>query len=413
MKSEQLSSVGVMRAPRHVVFGAGQRRSLPGFTLPMGQNIVIVTDTRLESERDFGEIVDGLKAQGHSVSVFAGVEPELPDRSVAAGASVASRASADMIVGIGGGSCIDAAKFIALLAAHGGRPSDYYGEFKVPGPVMPLVAIPTTAGTGSEVTPVAVISDADRTLKVGVASPYLIPQVAICDPELTYSCPPGLTAVSGADALTHAIEAFTTRTHSPSPSIAHENVFIGKNILSDQFALQAITRIGRSLEAAVADGTDTSARSDLMYGSLLAGLAFGVAGTSAAHAVQYPVGALTHTAHGAGVAVMLPYVMEFNRRHCTQELVEVADALGVATSGAEPASNALAAIDRVRNLCAAIGIPPTLEALGLTPDQVGWTVENALGAQRLVKNNPRPLDQESMQLLVEAAFSGYIGSLNS
>lgn len=408
-----MSVFGVMRAPRSVLFGAGQRMALPGFTAPAGRNVLMVTDTRLEAEPVFAELVDALKAQGQAVTVFSGVEPELPDNCVIAGSAVAAQARADVIVGIGGGSCMDAAKFIALLAAHGGRPSDYYGEFKVPGPIVPLIAMPTTSGTGSEVTPVAVIADSQRALKVGVASPHLIPQVAICDPELTYSCPPGLTAVSGADALTHAIEAFTTRAQSPTPGLAHEHVFIGKNAMSDHFALEAITRIGRSLERAVANGEDAEARNDLMYGSLLAGLSFGVAGTSAAHAVQYPVGALTHTAHGAGVAVMLPYVMEFNRPHCPEAMARIAAALGVGRADADQKADALAAIERVRTLCAAIGIPPTLEALGLKADQIDWTIENALGAVRLVKNNPRPLDSASMRILVEAAFSGRADALHS
>ena len=219
----------------------------------------------------------------------------------------------DMVIGIGGGSCLDFAKCAALLLSHGGKLQDYYGEFKVPGPILPVIAVPTTAGTGSEVTPVAVISDPDRTLKIGISSPHLIAAAAICDPELTMTCPPGLTAIAGADALTHAIEAFTAVRRGADSDLPQQHVFIGKSALTDHFALLAIKLLGRSLEKAYRDGADEDARADVMMGALAAGCAFGTAGTAAAHAVQYPVGALTHTPHGLGVATMLPYVMKYNR----------------------------------------------------------------------------------------------------
>ncbi len=155
-------------------------------------------------------------------------------------------------------------------------------------------------------TPVAVVSDAERNTKVGISSPHLIPKVAICDPELTVSCPPVITAVSGADALTHAVESFTAASRIPTPQISIDNVFVGKNVLSDQFALLAITSIWNSLHRAYVDGTDIEARERMMLAALAAGCSFGTAGTGAAHAIQYPVGNDTHTAHGAGVAPAAP-----------------------------------------------------------------------------------------------------------
>src|SRR5690606_20101181 len=141
-------------------------------------------------------------------------------------ADAAREFAPDLVIGVGGGSCLDMAKCVALLLTHGGRPDDYYGELKVPGPVLPLIAIPTTAGTGSEVTPVAVLSDSQRSLKVGISSPQLIPTAAICDPELTLTCPPSLTAIAGADALTHAIEAFTATRRAVTSGITQERVFV-------------------------------------------------------------------------------------------------------------------------------------------------------------------------------------------
>jgi alcohol dehydrogenase class IV len=402
---------GTLRTPRNLVFGAGQRGALPAYARSLGRRALIVTDERLAADATFTALADAIGNAGVATRVFSGTIAELPASCIAAGVEAGRAFDPDVIIGIGGGSCIDASKVVALLLAHGGTASDYYGEFKVPGPVLPLIAVPTTAGTGSEVTPVAVIADPDRVLKVGIASPHLIPHTAICDPELTYTCPPSLTAISGADALTHAIEAFTTVRRDPTATIVHEHVFLGKNALSDHHALLAISHIAASLKRAYDNGTDAVARERLMLGATAAGLAFGTAGTAAAHAVQYPVGALTHTPHGAGVAVMLPYVMEFNRPHARAAMAEIADALGVETTGLSEDQKAIAAIDAVAGLFDSIGIPRTIAELGVTKDQVALVAEQAMGVTRLVKNNPRPLDPESMTTLVTAAFHGDRGRL--
>ncbi len=389
-----------------MVFGAGSGFEVARYAQALGKRVMVATDARLAGDPTFTELVSTLSAAGLEVKVFSEVVAELPVSCVEQGRAAAAEFRPDVLLGVGGGSCIDAAKLIALLYRHGGKLPDYYGEFKVPGPVLPLIAMPTTAGTGSEVTPVAVVGDPERAVKVGVASPYLIPDTAICDPELTYSCPPMLTAVSGADALTHAIEAFTNLRREPSPEMAHEHVFVGKNDMSDHFALEAIASIGANLRHAYENGADRQARERLMFGALMAGLAFGTAGTAAAHAVQYPVGTLTHTPHGAGVAVMLPYVMAFNSRANLPAMAQVAFALGVGDEAADDAANAAAAIEFVADLFAAIGIPTTLRDLGLAEADIDWTVTQALGATRLVKNNPRPLDAITMSMLVKAAFNG-------
>ena len=401
-----MSLFGTMRSTRNLVFGTGQRAALPGYAATLGRRALVVTDERLSAEADFHVIVDGLRKAGVDVKVFDRTIAELPLDCINNALEAGAAFGADMVIGIGGGSCLDAAKVAALLLTHGGRASDYYGEFKVPGPVLPLILLPTTAGTGSEVTPVAVITDPDRALKVGIASPHLICHTAICDPELTYSCPPGLTAVSGADALTHAIEAFTTVRREPTGNIVHEHVFLGKNALSDHYALLAISHISASLKRAYDDGQDIEARQRLMFGATAAGLAFGVAGTAAAHAVQYPVGAMTHTAHGAGVAVMMPYVMEFNRSYCEAEIGEIGQAMGLDVKGRPAEQQADPTIDAVATLFASIGIPKTIADLGISKDQLPQVAEQAMGSARLIKNNPRPLDLASMTVLVEAAFSG-------
>jgi alcohol dehydrogenase len=395
---------GTLRAPRELLFGAGQRHALANIASKLGQRALVVTDRRLAAATEFFALARQLEDAGIAVRIDSSTLPDVPVESATASAREALGFAPDLVIGIGGGSCLDMAKCVALLLTHGGRPQDYYGEHAVPGPVMPLIALPTTGGTGSEVTPVAVLSDAERSLKVGISSPHLIPAVSICDPELTLSCPPALTAIAGADALTHAIEAFTAIRREPVPGIAQQRVFVGKNELSDHFALSAIALLWQGLEAACENGADLAAREMVMLGSTLAGLAFGVAGTAAAHAIQYPVGALTHTAHGLGVACLMPYVMTWNAPLITDELARIAQVIGV--EGAE------CVIPALISLLSRIGIPATLRDLGLEEERIDWVAEQGSGITRLVQNNPRPLNPQDMRKLVAAAYHGDLTSLN-
>jgi alcohol dehydrogenase class IV len=405
-----MNGFGVTRAPRSILFGVGQRGALGCAASQLGRAALVCTDRRLSAELIFAGMMDDLKSHGLAVRVYDRTVAELPLSCVDEALRQASGFGADLVLGIGGGSCMDLAKVVALLLAHGGHPRDYYGEFKVPGPVTPIVTVPTTAGTGSEVTPVAVLGDPDRAMKVGISSPHLIPHTAICDPELTSTCPPSLTAVSGADALTHAIEAFTAIERPAGATLAYDHVFVGKNALSDAYALQAIRLISGSLPTAVRNGADEAARVAVMRGALLAGLAFGTAGTAAAHAIQYPVGALTHTPHGAGVAQLMPYVMAFNLPACPAAMADVARAMGVA-AGQHDDQLAHAAVTAVAELFGSIDIPKTLAAIGLTADKIDWTAEQSLASQRLVRNNPRPLDTPALATIITAAFDGDLARL--
>ena len=400
-----MSAFAALRLPREILFGSGQRHALGTVAARLGQKALICTDERFAGTDHFAAMLADLKSNLSEVRVFDRVLPDVPRDSVSEGLRRVGDFRPDMVIGIGGGSCMDVAKCAALLISHGGALPDYYGEFKVPGPTLPLILVPSTAGTGSEVTPVAVISDPDRTLKVGISSPHLIATAAICDPDLTLTCPPLLSAIAGADALTHAIEAFTAGRRDATPELAQRHVFVGKNALTDHFATLAIRLLGRSLEEAVKTGSNAEARAEVMMAAMAAGCAFGTGGTAAAHAIQYPVGALTHTAHGLGVACLMPYVMRYNRPACEAELAEVADALGVG-SGQSVAMRAEAAITEVKRLFDAIGIPPTLAALGLARDKITWVAEQAIGIERLIKNNPRPMDLPAMTKLVTAAFEG-------
>ncbi|MCW6533383.1 iron-containing alcohol dehydrogenase [Sphingomonas lycopersici] len=409
--SETLSMFGALRLPRDILFGRKQRAALGSATASIGRRAILCTDQRQSAQREFADMLADLAAHGVETRVFDGTIPDLPMESIEGCVAAARDFVPDVVIGVGGGSSIDLAKVAAMLVTHGGNVEDYYGEFAVPGPVVPLIALPTTAGTGSEVTPVAVITDEQRGTKIGIASPYLIPQVAICDPELTVTCPPALTAFSGADALTHAVEAFTTLARPSDPMLTQEHVFVGKNILSDHFAKLAIVNLFTYLERAFRNGSDIEAREGVMLAALAAGCAFGTAGTAAAHALQYPVGNLTHTAHGLGVATLLPFVMQYNRPACANALAELADAIGVGNGPAE--ARAQAFIDAVSDLLARIDIPASLAALGLAADQQDYVARHSLDAARLIKNNPRPLDLAAMQSITRAAFAGDRASLSA
>ena len=401
---------GALRLPASVIFGSGQRAAIGMMTAGIGKRALICTDARLGGDAQFAAIVADIKANGVEVRIYDRTEADLPIDGISACVAECGEFKPDAVLGIGGGSCMDMAKCVAVLLKHGGSLRDYYGENKIPGPVAPVIAVPTTAGTGSEVTPVAVIADTERGTKVGISSPYLIPRVAICDPELTVSCPPGLTAVSGADALTHAIESYTAARRAVTPELTVKNVFVGKNVLSDAFGLLALSNIFKALRTAVKDGKNIEAREQMMLASLAAGCAFGAAGTAAAHAIQYPVGNETHTPHGMGVALLMPYVMEFNRPNCVSAFAEIGRAIGLSGSDEELSHTV---IDEVAGLLKDIGIPVTLKELGLPEDKQDWTAQSAIGAARLVNNNPRKLDVDAMRAITRAAFSGDRAALAS
>lgn len=401
---------GALRLPASVIFGSGQRAAIGMMTAQIGKRALICTDARLGNDPQFAAIVADIEAHGVKTRVYDRTEADLPMEGISGCVTECADFKPDMVLGIGGGSCMDMAKCVAVLLAHGGSLRDYYGENKIPGPVAPVIAVPTTAGTGSEVTPVAVIADTERGTKVGISSPYLIPRVAVCDPELTVSCPPGLTAVSGADALTHAIESFTAAPREITPDLTVKNVFVGKNVLSDTFGLLALSNIFKALRTAVKDGKNIQAREQMMLASLAAGCAFGAAGTAAAHAIQYPVGNETHTPHGMGVALLMPYVMEFNRPNCVTSFAQIGRAIGLSGSDEELSHKV---IDEVASLLKDIGIPVTLKDLGLPEDKQDWTAESAIGAARLVNNNPRKLDLDALKAITRAAYTGDRATLAS
>jgi alcohol dehydrogenase len=259
---------------------------------------------------------------------------------------------------------------------------------------MPLIALPTTAGTGSEATPVAVVTDAASDMKIGVASRHLIPRHAICDPLLTLGAPPVVTAHAGIDALSHAVESYLAARHDLSPEVVLGRPQVGKNLLSDALALTAARYLLDNLAQAVEDGSDVAARTGMLYGSLLAGVAFGNSGVGAAHALQFVVGAATHTSHGLGTGLLLPYVMEYSRAARPEGIAELS-----ALTGGD-------AVAEIHALGLRIGLPASLEDIGVERSQLRAMAEAAAGIKRLVDNSARPLDADALEAILDAAWHG-------
>ena len=390
-----MTDFAVLRAPSQVLFGAGMAAATGPLAAGYGRRAMVITDPRIAATDGFATVRAALDAAGLDVIVCADAAVDVPVEAVDAAVALGTEREPDVIVAVGGGSVIDLAKVTALLLTHPGPLSRYYPVQSVPGPVLPLIALPTTAGTGSEATPVSVITDGATAMKVGVASPHLIPRHAVCDPLLTVGAPPTVTAHSGIDALSHAIEAYTAARETPSPALVLGRPQVGKNLLSDALALTAAREIAANLVRAVEDGGDIEARSGMLYGSLLAGIAFGNSGVSAAHALQFAVGAATHTSHGLGTGLLLPYVMEYNRPARVAEL----DALSEILGGGDP-------VTAVHELGLRIGLPASLAEIGVERDDVRGLAEASVGIKRLIDNNPRPLDVDALESILKAAWHG-------
>src|SRR3954471_6089368 len=268
-----MSEFAVLRSPSQVLFGTGMASAAGRIAASHGRRVLVITDPTIAATPGFATVSESLSAL--EVSVFADAVVDVPSSAVDAAVALGRSFAPDVIVAVGGGSVIDLAKVTALLLAHGGSLSDYYAVNSVPGPVLALIALPTTAGTGSEATPVSVITDPATAMKIGVASPFMIPRHAICDPVLSVGAPPVVTAHSGIDALCHAIESYMSFREEPSVELVLGRPQVGKNMLSDVLALEAAGHIARNLERAVAEGSDVEARTGMLYGSLLAGIAFG------------------------------------------------------------------------------------------------------------------------------------------
>jgi len=401
MKTEFSNPVLGFSTAGRTFFGWGAASVLRDVAREFGPRVLICTDQNMVKAGVCETVLAHLAEGKAEVKVFDGGQPEVDLQTIERAAAVAQAYRPDVVVGLGGGSNLDLSKAVALLLKHPGPLSVCYGEHNVPGPIAPVVAVPTTAGTGSEVSPVAVVADPERAMKVGIASRALIPKWAIVDPALTVSCPASVTAHSGMDALVHAIESFCARVRTDCSPHA---IFVGKNPMSDVLATKAISTIARYLPTAVAQPNDRMARQEMAFASLLAGMAFSAAGTAAVHALQYPVGEATHTPHGLGNAVLLSTVMRRITPSRIEEMAFIARSLDPALNSKPDADAAAQAAELVDKLAAKVGIPKGLRALGVKEEQLPQLSKMASTVKRLLDNSPISFNENDLLTILQEAF---------
>ncbi|MGQ9682715.1 MAG: iron-containing alcohol dehydrogenase family protein [Anaerolineae bacterium] len=373
--------------PTEIVTGVGSFDQLGKLALRLGRRALLVGSRgRLALLQ---QAVDLLMQAGGEALVFDGVAGEPTLEAVEAVRAQARAFSAEVLIGIGGGSAIDTAKAAAGLHRQPGSVAEYQqGRRLDSGRGLPLIAVPTTAGSGAEVTRNAVLLDTVRGIKESIRDDAWFPTVALVDPALTLTLPPAATATTGADALCQAIEAYTSTGSGP---------------LSDALATDAIPRIGQSLQRAVANGGDLQARSDMLYGSLQAGIAMVNARLGAVHGLAHPLGARYGIAHGLLCGLLLPVVMAYNRSHAAAKYARVANLVGLDTTGLTTEQAADAAIAWVRDLMARIGIPAHASSLGVRAEDFDALTSEAL-QQSSLGFNPRPLQAADVQALLQQAL---------
>jgi alcohol dehydrogenase class IV len=378
------------RAAGEIIFGVGAVNRLGAAVRKAGgKRVLVVADPGFAKTGSFLQVTQSLEREGLSLVLFDRVEPE--PRTVVAdqGGEVARKERCDFVLGVGGGSAMDTAKAAAVLATNGGQARDYQGLDKVPRPGLPKGMVPTTAGTGSEVTFTAVFINEEEKKKAGINSPHLYPEMSVLDPELTLSLPPAVTAFTGMDALAHAVESYTSKA-------AHS--------LSEMFSLEGIRLIGKSLRRAVEVGSDLDARSDMLLGSLLAGIGLANAGVTAVHSLSYPLGGRFRVPHGVGNGLLLPAVMEYNALSLPEKFARIAGAIGEKTEGLSAKKAALLAVEAVRRLARDIQVPMRLSDLGIPESAFPGMAEEALKVTRPLENNPRPVSFEDAIQVYRSVF---------
>lgn len=369
------------------------------------ERVFLLTDNTLVDLDIAEKVLVSLRESGVEVHLFPGGEPEPTLAACNQAIQAAKDFRPDGIIGLGGGSNMDMAKIVAKVLAHGGTPLDYVGDDKVPGPILPLICVPTTAGTGSEVSGADVFTDTSTQLKLGCLSNYLRPRVAIVDPDLSSTCPRKVTADSGIDALTHAIEAFTAVDNEvfPLPK-GQRSVYQGRHFFGSMVAEKAIRLCGTYLKRAVLDGSDSEAREGMAMAATLGGLAFSNVGVAAVHALEYPVGGAVHCSHGEGNGLLLPYVMRFNLPERKREFGWIANWLGENTTGMNEDEAAEAAITAVNKLKQDIGIPARLRDLGVKEDQLRIFAEKSHSIVRIMRVNPRKASVDELEEILKQAW---------
>ena len=377
------------QSTRAILAETGASREIGRLASGLGSTaVLLVSDRGVEAAGLLEAGLDGLREAGIVCELFCDVVADPPEAVILAALAQAQAMKADGIVSIGGGSSMDVAKLVALLARSGESLADIYGVGLARGPRLPLILAPTTAGTGSEVTPISIVTTGEGEKK-GVVSPVLLPDWAVLDAELTLGLPPAVTAATGIDAMVHAIEALTSKRL--------------KNLLSDALAREALALLARNIHEACHNGRNAEARQAMLIGSMLAGMAFANAPVAAVHALAYPIGARFHVPHGLSNALVLPHVLQFNLPAATPLYAEIAGII-VPQAGGSEHDRAQALRRHFIELPAALGLPTRLSELGIAAADLGRLASDAMKQTRLLINNPRELSLADAEAIYEAAL---------
>ena len=374
--------------PTQIIFGPGSLSRLAEEAGRLAERVLVVSDPGVAAAGILDQVLTQVKTAGRRAEVTTEVEANPSIETVERASTRYRQSGSQWILAVGGGSAMDVGKAVALLVTHPGPLTAYEGVGKVPGPVAPLVCIPTTAGTGSEVTVFSVITDRARPFKMPIGSTHLLPRVALCDPELTVSMPQPLTAATGMDALTHAIECYSNTVYHP---------------MSKTLALEAIRLIGGALRGAYANGRDLDTRTDMLLASTMAAMAFTRTRLGNVHAMSHPVGAHFNVPHGVANALLLPYVMDWNLPGCLETFPTIAAVLGEGTDGLAPRAAAMVAVDTVRQLARDLGIPERLRDVGVTREALPAMTRDAMQSGNVLVN-PRSTGHDEMLALFERAW---------
>lgn len=381
----------VFNTTKSVQFGAGALARLGELArATMGSRVMLITDPGMLATGIIDRAQAILAAAGLEVTLFSDVQADPPEAVILAATEAAVAAGAQGVIGLGGGSSLDVAKLVALLAMGDETLQGIYGVGNAKGPRLPLILVPTTAGTGSEVTPISIVTTGTAE-KMGVVSPVLIPDVALLDPELTYGLPAHVTAATGIDAMVHAIEAYASGSANNNP-------------LSRMLALQALRLMGRAVLRAVQDGGDHAARADMLLGSMLAGQAFANAPVAAVHALAYPLGGHFHIPHGLSNALVLPHVLRFNAVTAPEPYAEMAPHAFPHLAALQGQERAAAFCEALADLSRNCELPQRLRDMTITQDWLPRLARDAMNQTRLLVNNPRPVTEADALAIYTAAF---------
>lgn len=387
-----LMNLSYLQLPGQLIMGNGSAVQVSTEAQKLGATrTLVLADPAIRNTGLIDDLVHRIQNEGIECEVTYDILPEPPFELLEVMSSGLKGKGYDLFVGIGGGSVLDLTKVLAVMQTNPGPVYDMIGSEKIEKPGLPVILIPTTAGTGSEVTNIAIFTDSRDDVKKGIVSRHLLSAVSIVDPVLTVTVPPFVTAATGMDALVHAIESYTS---------------VRANELTDGIALHAMKLISRSLRQAVCNGNQLKAREEMSMGSLLAGISFGGAGVGAVHALAYPLGGRFKVPHGVANSLLLPFVMKYNVIANLVKFTEVAKALGENVEGMSLREAADCAVTSMSRLAEDIGIPPNLQAVGVQADDIPLLAEEASKIERLLINNPRRLTLKEIEQIYWDAFKG-------